>query len=192
MSRPSLGRPRRSVFLVSFVVAVFSACVRGNTPPPQRPAPRAVSWQDWSEGAFAQARQQHKLLLVSLQAGWCHWCHVMNDVTYRDPRVLALLDESFVAIKIDADSRPDLAERYAEFGWPATVILTPDAQPVTELKGHREPRGFAALLAGYVDDLRAGRKLERRDVVPEHDPGEIDLERARLAARAQLDGLYDT
>ena len=86
-----------------------------------------IFWQSWSTDAFAQARREHKFVLLDLQAVWCHWCHVMDGTTYRDPRVMSLLEDRFVTVKVDQDSRPDLASRYEEFGWPATVIYAPTA-----------------------------------------------------------------
>ena len=72
-----------------------------------------VDWQEWNEASFERARREGKLILVSVQAGWCHWCHVMNDTTYRDPEVLAVLRDHFVAVRVDSDQRPDLADRFA-------------------------------------------------------------------------------
>src|ERR1700712_2697867 len=123
---------------------------------PELRAPVAVQgsepqWLDWSDAAFARARQEHKLILISLQADFCHWCHVMNATTYRDPRVLALLAEHFVVLRADEASRPDLRERYAAYGWPATALLTPDAQPIVNLRGHQPAARFAALLEQLVD-----------------------------------------
>jgi uncharacterized protein len=53
--------------------------------------PATLHWQPWSDAAFAQARKEHKFVLLDLEAVWCHWCHVMDDVTYRDPRAVPRL-----------------------------------------------------------------------------------------------------
>src|SRR5262245_41338449 len=80
-------------------------------------APRAeeLRFEEWSDAAFDRARRERRILLLSVQATWCHWCHVMNEETYGDPEVRALLEESFVTVRVDADARPDLAERYARW-----------------------------------------------------------------------------
>ena len=152
-----------------------------------------VDWQPWSAETFERARRERKLILVSVQAGWCHWCHVMNRVTFRDAEVLRLLSERFVVIRIDSDARPDLAERYIRWGWPATALLTPHARPITEMRGYRPPERFAELLARLVRDLDSGRPIARRetaDVGP--DPELEDLDTLRALVRRQLDGTYDT
>src|SRR5580658_6363193 len=85
----------------------------------QKPAvtpPEALHWQPWSDAAFAQARAEHKFVLLDLEAVWCHWCHVMDDITYRDPIVIRLLDQRYVLVKVDQDSRPDISNRYQDYG----------------------------------------------------------------------------
>src|SRR5262245_21702597 len=89
-------------------------------------AEEQIHWQAWSEAGFARARAEHRLVLLDLEAVWCHWCHVMDRTTYRDPRVVRLIGERFVAMRVDQDARPDLSLRYEEWGWPATVVLSPD------------------------------------------------------------------
>ncbi|HMI92123.1 MAG TPA: DUF255 domain-containing protein, partial [Polyangiales bacterium] len=92
-----------------------------------------MRFEPWTRASFERAEREGKYLLVSVQTSWCHWCHVMNDVTFRDPEVVAVLERHFVVVKVDADARPDLAERYARWGWPATGLLTPDASPLLNL-----------------------------------------------------------
>ncbi len=159
------------------------ACAHG-APAPQPAAP-AVEWQPWSAETFAEAKREGRYLLVSVQAIWCHWCHVMNDETYGDPRVRRALAEDFVAIKVDSDERPDLADRFRDYGWPATALLTPDAELIVALRGHRPPEVFEPLLR----QVAAGE----RPPAPEPAPPaiEADLETLRAAARERLDELYD-
>lgn len=70
-----------------------------------------IEWQPWSDQIFAHAAKEQKLVLLDLGAGWCHWCHVMDEQTYADPAVSALLREKYLAVRVDADARPDLANR---------------------------------------------------------------------------------
>src|SRR5258708_6485553 len=84
---------------------------------PDAPAPgHGVAWQGWTKETFDRARAQKRYLLVDCSAEWCHWCHVMDDTTYQDPRVLEVIERRFVPVKVDIDARPDLAERYADYG----------------------------------------------------------------------------
>src|SRR6202008_3168615 len=68
-----------------------------------------IQWQPWSDSIFNQARQQGRFVLLDLGTGWCHWCHVMEEVTYTDSAVAELIRSHYLAIRVDADSRPDLA-----------------------------------------------------------------------------------
>ena len=74
-----------------------------------RAAGDAIAWQPWSDSVFDQAKREGRFVLLDLGTGWCHWCHVMEDVTYRDQRVTALVGKRYIAVRVDADSRPDLS-----------------------------------------------------------------------------------
>jgi uncharacterized protein YyaL (SSP411 family) len=96
-----------------------------------------VEWQAWSEAAFARAQAEDKPILLDIGAVWCHWCHVMDRESYENPQIAALINEHFVAIKVDRDERPDVDARYqaavaaisGQGGWPLTAVLTPDGRP---------------------------------------------------------------
>ena len=157
------------------------------------PAPSAstatIAWQEAGPAAFAQAAQEHRLVLLSLQAEWCHWCHVMNDTTLRDPAIVARLGERFVAVRAEADARPDLADRYALWGWPATILLTPDGHEIAAIRGYRDAHSFLELLERAIAhpepiDLYGGGAEDRAVRF-------AGLEEAIASARAQLDASYD-
>jgi uncharacterized protein len=57
---------------------------------------------------------------------WCHWCHVMDEITYRDPKVIELIRSHYIPVWVDEDSRPDLSNRYEDYGWPATIVFGAD------------------------------------------------------------------
>jgi uncharacterized protein YyaL (SSP411 family) len=80
-------------------------------------------------------------------AEWCHWCHVMDETTYRDPAVVRALEARFVPVRVDVDTRPDLASRYADWGWPATVLFAPDGRELTRVRGYLNPERLLSLLA---------------------------------------------
>src|SRR4051812_1275043 len=96
-----------------------------------------VQWHQWGEEAFAEARRDNKPMLLDIGAVWCHWCHVMDRESYDDPAIAAIVNEHFVAVKVDRDERPDIDSRYqaavqavsGQGGWPLTAFLTPDGKP---------------------------------------------------------------
>ena len=96
-----------------------------------------IQWHEWGEEAFAAARRGNKPMLLDIGAVWCHWCHVMDRESYDDPEVASIVNENFVAVKVDRDERPDIDSRYqaavasltGQGGWPLTAFLTPDGKP---------------------------------------------------------------
>ena len=96
-----------------------------------------VHWHPWGEAAFARAQAEDKPILLDIGAVWCHWCHVMDRESYEDPEVAALINQLFIAVKVDRDERPDVDARYqaavsaisGQGGWPLTAFLTPDGRP---------------------------------------------------------------
>ena len=90
-----------------------------------------ICWEEWSDEAFERARNQDKLVLLSIGACWCHWCHVLDRSSYSDPQVVELINDRYVPIRVEADRRPDIQDRYLMGGWPTTAVLTPDARILT-------------------------------------------------------------
>jgi uncharacterized protein YyaL (SSP411 family) len=96
-----------------------------------------VDWWPWGPDAFAEARRLDRPVLLSVGYAACHWCHVMAHESFEDPRLAAVLNGAFVAIKVDREERPDVDAVYMQAtqamtgsgGWPMTCFLTPDAQP---------------------------------------------------------------
>ena len=96
-----------------------------------------IRWHEWGEEAFAIAQRENKPVLLDIGAVWCHWCHVMDRESYENAEVATLINERFVAVKVDRDERPDVDSRYqlavsaisGTGGWPLTVFLTPDGKP---------------------------------------------------------------
>jgi uncharacterized protein YyaL (SSP411 family) len=122
----------------------------------EAPAP-AIAWKStWSNQLFEQARREHRFVLLDLEAVWCHWCHVMDQQTYADPRIASLVAAHYVAVKIDQDSDPELSNRYGDWGWPATIVLAPDGSEIVKRRGYLPPQQMAALLGAIVDDPSPG------------------------------------
>ena len=90
-----------------------------------------------ARAAFARAQSENKPILLDIGAVWCHWCHVMDRESYEDPEIARIINEHFIAIKVDRDERPDVDTRYQaavsaisqQGGWPLTAFLTPDGRP---------------------------------------------------------------
>jgi uncharacterized protein YyaL (SSP411 family) len=100
-------------------------------------AHQPIDWHEWGEGAFERARAEDKPMLLDIGAVWCHWCHVIDRESYENPAIAALINEHFVAVKVDRDERPDVDARYqaaisaisGQGGWPLTGFLLPDGKP---------------------------------------------------------------
>ena len=96
-----------------------------------------VQWHPWGEAAFAKAQAENKPILLDIGAVWCHWCHVMDRESYENPAIAQLINEHYIAVKVDRDERPDVDARYqaavsaitGQGGWPLTAFLTPDGRP---------------------------------------------------------------
>ncbi|MFJ5797405.1 thioredoxin domain-containing protein [Streptomyces decoyicus] len=100
-------------------------------------ADNPVDWWPWSADAFEEARRRGVPVLLSVGYSSCHWCHVMAHESFEDPATAALVNDHFVAVKVDREERPDVDAVYMEAvqaatgqgGWPMTVFLTPEAEP---------------------------------------------------------------
>lgn len=96
-----------------------------------------VEWFPWDEAAFETARKQDKPIFLSIGYSTCHWCHVMEKESFEDPEVAALMNETFISIKVDREERPDLDHVYMAVcqaltgrgGWPLTILMTPEKKP---------------------------------------------------------------
>jgi len=99
-------------------------------------AAQPVDWHPWGEEAFRKARELDRPILLDIGASWCHWCHVIDRESYEDPEIAKIINEHFVAIKVDRDERPDVDARYQQAvgslsgqgGWPLTAFLTPEGK----------------------------------------------------------------
>ncbi|MFG3346617.1 thioredoxin domain-containing protein [Streptomyces sp. NPDC048018] len=100
-------------------------------------ADNPVDWWPWGPEAFEEAKRRDVPVLLSVGYSACHWCHVMAHESFEDETTAALVNEHFVAVKVDREERPDVDAVYMEAvqaatgqgGWPMTVFLTPDAEP---------------------------------------------------------------
>jgi uncharacterized protein YyaL (SSP411 family) len=174
-----------------------------------------IRWQPWSAASFALARKLKRPVLIDIGAVWCHWCHVMDQITYADPKVIELINRDFVPIKVDTDERPGVdryyqsaAQTFSAGGWPLTVFATPDGAPllITGYLPARGPdRGRTAL--GMADVLQRVSEAYRRDpratkfahdlalklAAPQYAPAQAGMTPAGLQERiaVSLERAYD-
>lgn len=87
-----------------------------------------IQWHEWGNEAFERAQGEDKLIILDLTAVWCHACHVMDQTTYANPRIVQLLNSQFIPVRVDTDQRPDLDARYRAGGWPTTNVLLPTGE----------------------------------------------------------------
>ena len=103
----------------------------------QQHAHNPVDWHPWSADAFTRAETEDKPVFLSIGYSTCHWCHVMEKESFSDPEVAALMNDTFVCVKVDREERPDLDHLYMTVcqlltgsgGWPLTIVMTPDKKP---------------------------------------------------------------
>jgi uncharacterized protein YyaL (SSP411 family) len=119
-------------------------------------------WLEWSADAFARAHTEAKPVLLSITASWCHGCSVMDRVAYADPAIVDIVNSQFVPVRIDADRRPDVNDRYNLDGWPTTALLTPSAEMLTGTT-YLPADGLRAMLLEVSEAYRTRRDdLDRR------------------------------
>jgi uncharacterized protein YyaL (SSP411 family) len=96
-----------------------------------------VDWMEWGQAAFDRAVREDKPILLDIGAVWCHWCHVMDRESYEDAATARIINDNFIAVKVDRDERPDVDTRYqaavsaisGQGGWPLTAFLNPEGKP---------------------------------------------------------------
>jgi len=149
----------------------------------------AIAWLPWSAVSFARARTERKPVLLSIAPTWCRNSVEMDRSSFADPDVVARVGLRYVPIRVDADRRPDICERYSLGGWPTTAFLTPDGG----LLGggtYVEHERLADVLERVADAFHKGGHATVADTTP----------RARAARPAgltaeqlleQIDGCYD-
>jgi hypothetical protein len=176
-------RLRHAIHVTAFFLAL-AICA------PAQTSPAKLQWQPWSDAAFTQAKDQHKFVLLDLEAVWCHWCHVMDDITYSDPIVTHLLNERYILVKVDQDSRPDISNRYQDYGWPATVVFAADGSEIVKRQGYIPPRPMSSMLQAIIDDPSPGPSVENEAAFQPADDSAIN---ANLLAhiKSEYEAQYD-
>jgi len=116
------------------IPSLFFGRLRAGGPPAQgksrKTKPMLASFRPWGKAALEEARTSGKLVFLDVCVTYNRACALMDEATYADASVVDLIDRRFIAVRVDADERPDVAARYQSGGWPSTVILTPEGRPL--------------------------------------------------------------
>ena len=117
-----------------------------------------VDWYPWGQEAFERAKKEDKPIFLSIGYAACHWCHVMERESFENDEIAGILNDNFIAIKVDREERPDVDEVYmaatqaatGSGGWPMSVFMTPDREPFLcgtyfPPRGGGRRRGFRGL-----------------------------------------------
>lgn len=131
-----------------------------------------IAWRQWGREAFDEAEAADKPILLCLTAVWCRWCQHMDETTYSDPDLIALINETFIPVRVDADQYPHVHDRYIAAGWPTNAFLTPTGE-VLWSGAYIPPEQFSAV-AGSVRSAWLERRAELA--------AEIDRRRKALEA----------
>lgn len=154
--------------------------------------PRIV-WSPWAPETFARAKRENKMLLVNVGIEVCFACRWMEEFTYRDPQVAAKVMKHFIPVQVDADSQPDIGERYSDWAWPATIFMAPDGTQVFALRGSRRPPNFMPILNQLIAQQAKGQltpdALAPYAAAP--SPEKTDLTEIRSRIRRHLDEDFD-
>ena len=132
-------------------------------------AENPVDWYPWAEEAFEKARQEDKPIFLSIGYATCHWCHVMAHESFEDEEVAELLNQSYVAIKVDREERPDIDQVYMSVcqaltgrgGWPLSIFMTPEGKPF--FAGTYFPRTSRLGMSGFIELLKQIAALWEKD-----------------------------
>jgi uncharacterized protein YyaL (SSP411 family) len=133
--------------LLALLLLLLASPVHGET--------TSLPWARWDPALFERAAREDKYILLHMAAVWCHWCHVMEDTTYRDPDIQRRLLEKFIPVRVDQDADPALSYRYENWGWPATIMLDKDGNEIFKRRGYIPPELFDKLLTAVIEDPSA-------------------------------------
>ena len=201
---------------VGLVAADPNRLIHEKSPYLRQHAHNPVDWYPWGEEAFAKAAAENKPIFLSIGYSTCHWCHVMADESFADETTADLINEHFVAIKVDREERPDVDHIYMTFvqastgsgGWPLNVWLTPERQPffggtyfAPEDRGRRPgfPRVLHHLAGLWAED--PARVRDQSDqmlaalsarITPPADGDAADWDALREAGLAALTESFDS
>ncbi len=115
-----------------------NSLINESSPYLQQHAYNPVNWVPWSNDIFERAKNENKLVLISVGYSACHWCHVMEHESFEDDEVAEIMNKYFINVKVDREERPDVDQVYMTAvqlmtqrgGWPLNCITLPDGRPI--------------------------------------------------------------
>ena len=182
---------RNSIMRCTSIIFAFILLSSSSTALAANPTSQpAIVWETWTDDLFDRAKKEDKLVILDLEAVWCHWCHVMDETTYRDELVRQLIGKKYIAVRVDQDSRPDLSNRYEDYGWPATIIFTSDGKELAKRQGYLRPMQMSSMLQAFIDDPTPGPSVQAQPTVEPSDVAGLTSE-VRKQLIHQLREAYD-
>lgn len=135
-SKGKAYKPRTQNLLNNGQPAYINQLILQDSPYLLQHAHNPVHWYPWGKEAFAKAKRENKPVFLSIGYSTCHWCHVMEEESFDNPKIAALLNKYFISIKVDRESRPDVDAIYMEAvmlltgrgGWPMSNFVTPEGK----------------------------------------------------------------
>ena len=159
-----------------------NALINEDSPYLQQHVDNPVNWYPWGEEAFSKAKKEHKLIFLSIGYSTCHWCHVMEEESFENEAVAKLLNDNYIAIKVDREEYPQLDKKYQKWymavhgkrgGWPLTVFMSPEAEvfhlatyiPAEEGYGSK---GMFNMLPSFVDTFKK-KPIQFQSLLNKHE-----------------------
>ena len=149
-----------------------------------------IDWQNWDDDLFERARQQKRMIILDLEAVWCHWCHVMEAKTYSHKDVAELINKHFIPVRVDADANPVIAARYGRWGWPATIVFTAEGNEIVKRRGYIPTIGMLSMLEAIIADPSPGPSVFFEPEAIATEAAALDAEYRRKLEDTFFD-LYD-
>jgi uncharacterized protein YyaL (SSP411 family) len=153
-----------------------------------------VNWHPWGDEAFAEARRLDRPVFLSIGYSTCHWCHVMEEESFEDEAIAAVLNAHYVAIKVDREERPDVDAVYMRVaqrltgsgGWPLSVWLTADREPFFAGTYFPAYAGLRGAEVGFIDLLTELARLYGEDGARVHEAARSLAGAARAGTETML------
>lgn len=142
----------------------------------QQHADNPVDWYPWGEDAFEKAREENKAIFLSIGYSSCHWCHVMEDESFKDESTAKILNEHFVAVKVDREERPDIDKHFQEVyqlmnqrpgGWPTSIFLTQELKPFYSATYIPDEPRYGMMSFSSLLEVIADKYVKEKDLLTE-------------------------
>ncbi len=156
-------------------------------------AKNPVNWEPWTDNSFKRAKEENKMVLVSIGYSSCHWCHVMEHESFEDEEVAEFMNKNFICIKVDREERPDIDHLYMNAvqlmgvngGWPLNCFVLPDGRPIYGGTYFRKEEWLRVLKA-----LASTYHKEKEKVFSFADNLELELKNQNIVGQKEENQVY--